>query len=110
MQDNLPELEKRPKSRVMPLVQNAFGVEHVARLDDDGQGKFRVLLKRSVCQLAEGTNEPSKSQWGTLKKRLKRRDHRVFIFKQHGLLEEGEGSNSRTYYYLDFGFFRYDER
>jgi hypothetical protein len=44
--------------------------------------------------------EPSKSQWNGLKKRLKRMDQQVFIFKVHGHQRAGD----QNYCYLDFGF------
>ncbi len=109
MSYDLPEFEKRPKSRVLPLVNQAFGIENVVRLDVHNDGHYRLILKPTVCTLAEGATEPSKSQWATLKKRLKRRDRKVFMFKDYGVMNLEQGSNTMKYYYLEFGFFLYDE-
>ncbi len=45
-----------------------------------------------------GDTPPSKSQWNTLKKRLKRHNEKIFVFKEQGETPEGK-------LYLDFGFF-----
>ncbi len=64
-------------------------------------GHFRAIFSPAYFALADGATEPSKSQWNTLKKHLKRIEPRLFIFKEHGVVEyEGEAC-----LYLDFGFF-----
>jgi hypothetical protein len=64
-------------------------------------GHFRAIFSPAYFALAEGATEPTKSQWNTLKKHLKRIEPRLFIFKEHGAVEyEGE-----LCLYLDFGFF-----
>lgn len=62
-------------------------------------GHFRATFDPAYFVLAEGKTEPSRSQWNTLKKHIKRMDHSVFVFKQYGYTDSGDA-------YLDFGFFR----
>lgn len=64
---------------------------------DDGH--YRAVFDPAYFILVPERSEPSKSQWNTLKKRLKRMDNRVFVFKAHGQTDEG-------HYWLEFGFFK----
>jgi hypothetical protein len=102
---DLPEFEKRPLARVMPLIHDVFGASLVS-LEAFEDGHFRVVFRRHVFTLPEETSEPSRSQWTTLKKRLKRRDRRIFIFRDYGKVSHEQPSEAL--YYIDFGFFRYD--
>jgi len=58
---------------------------------------FRALFSPSYFVLGEDATEPSKSQWSTLKKRFKRLDRDIFIFKEHG---QQDGL-----FYIDFGYY-----
>jgi hypothetical protein len=102
---DLPEFEKRPRARVMPLMNDVFGSSFVA-LETFEDGRFRVIFRRHVFTLPDEASEPSRSQWTTLKKRLKRRDRRIFIFRDYGKVMREQPMEEQ--YYLDFGFFRYD--
>jgi hypothetical protein len=62
-------------------------------------GYFRVIFAQRYFVLAEGQTVPSKSQWNTLKKRMKRVEKQVFVLKEHGQTPDGN-------LYLDFGFFK----
>jgi hypothetical protein len=66
-------------------------------------GHYRALFSPDYFILPEGQAEPTKSQWNTFKKHLKRQDKRVFIFKAHG---EADCGGERCYY-VDFGFLRW---
>ncbi len=103
--NELPEFEKRPRARVMPLMRDVFGLNMVS-LEEFPDGHYRVTFRRGVFTLTDEAEEPSRSQWTTLKKRLKRRDHRVFVFRDHGKVPCAAAGDEC--YYLDFGFFRYD--
>lgn len=99
--DELPEFAKRKKHEVNKLLTSVFGIENMVKLDEFEDHHFRVLFKPEFFILNPDATEPSKSQWNTLKKKLKRRDRQLFIFKQYGdILHDGEQA-----YYLDFGFF-----
>jgi hypothetical protein len=64
-------------------------------------GHYRAIFKRDYFALPEGQTEPSKSQWNTLKKHMKRVESDVFIFREHG--ETGCAPGERCFY-IDFGF------
>ncbi len=62
---------------------------------------FRVIFSTEYFQRDTPKNEllsPTKSQWNTLKKKLKRHDRRIFVFKEHGLIGQ--------HAFLDFGFLK----
>jgi hypothetical protein len=110
MQPDLPEFEKRSKAKVVPLVTAIFS-QHMIELVQHDDGHFRVVFTTGVFTMGEGQTEPTHSQWSTLKKRFKRRDKRLFIFKEHGRIAvDGKKGESATipHYYLDFGFFLYE--
>jgi hypothetical protein len=63
---------------------------------DDGH--YRAVFDSFYFTIGEGRSEPSRSQWNTLKKHMRRLDRSVFIFKEYGFLDDGLA-------YVDFGFF-----
>ncbi len=99
---DLPEFEKRPKHIVNNLAMEAL-MSNLVALESHNDGHFRAIFRKKYFQLASPEAEPSKSQWGTLKKRFKRRDHTIFIFKEHGSCA-CPNDEAQTCYYLDFGF------
>lgn len=109
--DDVPEFEKRQAFKVLPLMTSVFsegGANSFVRLLTFPDGHFRAIFRRSYFVMQGAATEPTKSQWNTLKKRLKRRDHRIFIFKEHGTVRCDDASNSDAdCLYLDFGFFKY---
>ncbi len=82
-----------------PAVNEATQFRHLIAYDD---GHFRALFSPAYFVLQPGSSAPTKSQWNTLKKHLKRLDKQVFIFKEHGEAEH----NGERCYYVDFGFVR----
>jgi hypothetical protein len=104
--NDLPEFEKRPHHRVMPFATSLFG-QNLVDLTTFEDGHYRVVFKGGVFTFAEGQTEPSSSQWSTLKKRLKRHDRSIFVFKEHGGLTCPPPNDSQQCYYVDFGFFKY---
>ena len=105
MDDDLPEFEPRKKQQVLPLLNTVFRGQ-VADLTQYDDGHFRVILRSGVFTLQPGETEPTRSQWNTLKKRLKRHNRRIFVFKEHGEVQCPDSTDA-TCYYLDFGFFAY---
>lgn len=68
---------------------------------------FRAIFDSKFFQLPAGEELPSKSQWNTLKKRLKRRDRSIFIFREYGPIDCSALAKPRAggiCLYLDFGF------
>jgi hypothetical protein len=105
MSDNeLPEFEKREKQQVLPLMNTVFRGQ-LADLIEYEDGHFRAVLRPDVFTLQPGETQPTRSQWSTLKKRLKRHNRRIFVFKEHGAIPCPNAAQSATCYYLDFGFF-----
>ncbi|MDW8172576.1 MAG: hypothetical protein RML73_08840 [Anaerolineae bacterium] len=100
--DDLPQFERWPMSRVQFLAADVF-MGQLVRLESFDDGHYRAVFRRGYFHLEEG-QEPSKSQWNTLKKRFKRRHRNIFVFRTYGPLE-ADGNNSE-YYYMDFGFLR----
>lgn len=70
---------------------------------------FRAIFDPAYFILPEGQTQPSKSQWNSLKKKLKRHDPSVFIFKEHGVIPcagSDAASTDELCCYIDFGFLR----
>ena len=107
-----PEFRKVNRQYAWSFINGALtgpqGVSLV-RLIERRDHHFRAVFKRSYFQLNEGAAAPSKSQWNTLKKRLKRRNRLVFIFREYGACDCDGGARDRSEgacFYLDFGFLR----
>lgn len=74
---------------------------HLIRLIAYEDNHFRAVFNPAYFILPEGETAPSKSQWNTFKKRIKRHHPAIFIFKDHGeTTHEGQ-----RVFYIDFGFF-----
>lgn len=102
--DDLPEFDERDVTEVLPLMKSVFG-DHIARLETFDDGHFRVVFQMAYFTLHEGATEPTKSQWSSLKKRIKRRDRLIFIFKETGEIQCSGAENGVSCYFIDFGFF-----
>jgi hypothetical protein len=104
---NLPEFARRSPEYVQTFMQRALKPAHTAHGSalreiityDDGH--YRAVFSMNYFALHEGAAEPTKSQWNTLKKHLKRIEPRLFIYKQHGTVQH----DGETCLYLDFAFF-----
>lgn len=105
MDYELPEFEKRKKHEVMAFARSVFG-SSLVQLHEYNDGHFRAVFERDYFVLQDGNDAPSRSQWSTLKKKLKRRDRSTFVFKETGTTSCRE-TGEETCYYLDFGFFLY---
>lgn len=69
--------------------------DFVENLEMFEAGYFRVIFDGAYFN--RDYSPPSRSQWNTLKKKMKRHNPLVFIFKEYGTFEDGN-------YFLDFGF------
>ncbi len=69
------------------------------RLVAFADGHYQVIFDLGYFK----TDAPSKSQWNSLKKKIKRHDKRLFIFKEHDLLtcDDPEARCGS----IEFGFF-----
>jgi hypothetical protein len=102
---DLPEFKRRSRAAAQAFAAEIFTSNHLRDLITFDDGHFRAVFSPEYFTLAEGREEPSKSQWNSLKKRMKRHDRMVFVFKEHG--EVPCESPSGKCYYIDFGFFAY---
>ena len=110
MRKELPRFRKVKRRYAASIVHSALsgpqGSALLTLLEFEDR-HFRAIFDISYFQLAEGKDMPSKSQWNSLKKRLKRRDRSLFIFRQYGRLDCGDQaktSSADTCLYIDFGF------
>ncbi len=110
MRDDLPQFRKVKRRYAASIIHSALsGAQGSALLQlfefDDHH--FRAVFDTSYFQLADGNMMPSKSQWNSLKKRLKRRDRSIFIFRRYGRIDcgaEAKTQPANTCLYIDFGF------
>jgi len=66
-------------------------------------GHYRAIFDLAYFQgVGDARQTPSKSQWSSLKKKLKRHDPRLFVFKECGVVTAKDGAARG---YIDFGFF-----
>lgn len=104
MSSELPRFVRPPLTLAESYAAQVFSHGEDAYLHDliaYEDGHFRAVFRLDYFKLQSGTIEPSKSQWNTLKKRMKRINRGVFIFREHGYIESAEV----RYGYVDFGFF-----
>ena len=110
MHSELPDFRKVKRSYAAALINSVLsgaGGPSLVRLIEFEDHHFRAVFKPSYFQLAEGADSPSKSQWNTLKKKLKRRNRSVFIYRQYGQTacpDSKSGKAGQACLYLDFGF------
>ena len=105
MDYDLPEFDlKQAKRGGLPLANQIF-TDNFITLNIDDNGRCRAIFKKSYFVLQGDNTEPSKSQWSTLKKKLKRHNRGVFVFKETGEIACSPESETMCYY-LDFGFFK----
>ncbi|MFZ4814718.1 MAG: hypothetical protein ACOYL5_09290 [Phototrophicaceae bacterium] len=100
-EDDLPELSRRPMVYVQNYARTVFGVAFHG-LTEIKANAYRAFVLPSYFTLQPGNTEPSKSQWSTMKKRMKRINGGIFVFKQVGETLH----NGARCYYVDFGYFK----
>lgn len=106
--EGLPEFRPAPREVALAYAREVFTLDgdrrytHFQELIEYPDGHYRVLFRPSYFVLPEGQEQPTRSQWNSLKKKMKRHNPRVFIFKAHG---EVPCDGGQRCYYVDFGFF-----
>jgi hypothetical protein len=100
----LPEFKTQRREYVIDFLRQVFthpnqDQSHFVRLGEYEDGHYSVVFTLSYFA---STEMPTKSQWNSLKKKLKRHDKRIFAFKEHSVIacDAPEGCGS-----LEFGFF-----
>ena len=109
MFNDLPEFRKTKHAYAMTYINGVLmggdGISLV-KLEEFEDNHFRAIFKVAYFQLPEGVDMPSKSQWNTFKKKMKRRNHSVFVFREYGVTDCGktDKTGQEPCLYIDFGF------
>ena len=107
MSAELPEFRKVNRSYASRFINDTLSgprgsaLRQFIEFDDC---HYRVVFAANYFQLQEDQDQPSKSQWNTLKKKLKRRNRSIFVFRKHGEIACGKRQSGEQCLYLDFGF------
>ncbi len=109
MTKGLPQFRKVKRSYAASIAHGALSSSRGAallQLLEFEDHHFRAVFELKHFELGEGNTLPSKSQWNSLKKRLKRRDRTIFIFRAYGEIDCGAPGKhlAATCLYIDFGF------
>ena len=110
MNNELPPFRRVKRAYASSIVHSVLagpGGPALLQLREYDDGHFRAVFSISYFQLTAERTRPSKSQWNTLKKRLKRRDRTIFVFRKYGEIDCPRAAQARrndTCLYLDFGF------
>ncbi len=110
MSTDLPVFRRVKHSYAAGIANNVLSSPRGAallRLIEFEDNHYRAIFDQSYFQLQEGKAAPSKSQWSTLKKKFKRRNRSIFVFRAHGELpckQVSRATKGRTCLFLDFGF------
>ncbi len=108
---SLPEFQRKPRAYAEHFIRNVLTGHQVAKstllaLQEQPGGYYRAVFSPLYFALAEDEMEPSKSQWSSLKKKLKRHNKAAFVLKEHGKTESTDGEPA---YYILFGFLEQDK-
>ncbi len=108
MRAELPPFRKVNRgyaSRIIHSVLTGARGPALLRLIEYDDHHFRAIFAASYFQLAADRSAPSKSQWNTLKKKLKRRNRSIFVFRRYGEIDCSQVKlKGQVCLYLDFGF------
>lgn len=110
MSADLPVFRKVKRSYAAGLANNVLSSPRGAallRLIEYDDNHYRAIFDQNYFQMQDGKSAPSKSQWSTLKKKFKRRNRSIFVFRAHGELpcqQASRADKGRTCLFLDFGF------
>jgi hypothetical protein len=101
---DLPEFKTQHREFVIDFLRQVFThpnqeESHFVRLVEHKDGHYSAVFSLSYFASAE---TPTKSQWNSLKKKLKRHDKRIFVFKEHSVIDCDAPAGCGS---LDFGFF-----
>ena len=110
MREELPKFQKVRQRYTAEFINGVLSGPRGAcllKLIEYDDHHYRAVFRQSFFELHDGAETPSKSQWNTLKKKLKRRDRRVFVFREYGPIDCSDYASSvagQVCLYLDFGF------
>jgi hypothetical protein len=104
----LPAFRARKYDQVLAFVTQVFThadnpeQSYLQRLIENRDSHYRAIFRLDYFT---GATTPTKSQWNSLKKKLKRHDKQVFVFKEVGTIECEPNDTANHCGYVDFGFF-----
>ncbi len=110
MPSDLPDFRKVKHSYAASIANSVLSGPRGAallRLVEFEDNHFRAIFDQGYFQLQAGNSAPSKSQWSTLKKKFKRRNRSIFVFRAYGELpcrQVTRAHEGRTCLFLEFGF------
>jgi hypothetical protein len=96
---DLPDFRSTSPGYAERFAQQVFG-DHLQAITHLDNNAHRALFTPGYFTVQSGHDAPSRSQWNTLKKRMKRVNPGVFVFKAYGDTQY-QGNPA---YYVDFGF------
>ena len=109
----LPEFRKT-KHAIVTIYINRILSGHsgnsLLKLIEYDDHHYRAIFRSSYFVIQGDVSDITKSQWNTLKKKMKRHDKSVFIFKDYGKIDcasKLDGSTTPQDYdclFIDFGF------
>ncbi len=105
---DLPEFKPRKQDQVIRIASqvltrpNQPDVTYFRRLLEYPDGHYGVVFDLGYFATSR---LPSKSQWNTLKKRFKRHDRQIFVFKEHTLVSCDVPDQEGVCGCIEFGFF-----
>ena len=105
----LPRFTKQSSERVKHFAIQVFThpsdpeKSYFQELHEHEDKHFSVVFSLNYF---ENATIPTKSQWNSLKKKLKRHDKRLFIFKEHLIVKCDGGEDLQRCGQIEFGFLR----
>ncbi len=106
---DLPQFKRRQRDAVarflIPVFMRPSQTEsHFRRLIEYEDGHYGAVFSLGYF----GLDTPTKSQWNSLKKKLKRHDKQVFVFKEHTLAPCSPSELEPRCGLIEFGFFAHE--
>jgi len=95
----LPDLQPTPIEYAQSYGERVFG-ERLVVVKPQPENVYRALFRQAYFTIQPGNDKPSRSQWNTLKKRMKRVHPGVFVLREYGETQHA----GQTVCYIDFGF------
>lgn len=105
----LPQFTKQPMERVTHFAMLMFShpnqpeTSYFQRLVAYEDGHFGAVFSLNYF---EKTEVPTKSQWNSLKKKFKRHDKRIFVFKDQSVVACEAEDDSLRCGQIEFGYLR----
>ena len=112
MMKELPHFKTHRHAEVIDFVTQVFirpnqpEISYFVRLIDHSDGHYGIVFDLSYFASAEA---PTKSQWNSVKKKLKRHDKQIFVFKDYSVMPCNGSGTEKQCGYIEFGYFAQPE-